>query len=537
MGWQRGIWAMGLLLGSACAGRGAAPARVAAGSGGASWALGASGQPAWVDRGSAAIKGDTGRTFYGVGAASGVKEPALLRSAADNRARAELAKVLATFTRALMQDHAGADGAQNVEQALKTVTAASLDGVEVVDRYVGADGTLYALAALDAERMGPAIAQAKMSGLVRSDVSPATVNAIFDAHAQRQAAIKAPLQADRTAPSPGPEGLRPIATSALARSDSKPDWVDGASAQFPAATYLCAVGLAPERAAAETAAYAALSRIFRLQVQATTSDLMGAYSRTGAPDLQVQSTAAVTKTSTNTTLQGVQVEEIWTGPDETLYALACLPRLSVGLLLRQQIGDADAKVQAALVQAGQAPALQKVQQLSRAMDVLLIREAANAQLRIVDLQGIGVASPYAPADLSAAYAQALAALRMGVQVQGPYDGDFRTVLMAALSARGYQVVDMVSSPSSVPVQVVLTASIRMEDAGTGRGMAAATFFARGLVQVDVKNLADGRIVTVFSRSQKEGARSREDAERRAVRSLAASLGEDVANQVDAALRR
>src|SRR5688572_13222560 len=62
-----------------------------------------SGKPRWVTRGSVAVAGDK-RAFYGVGSASGIKEAALLRSTADNRARAELAKLLDTFSASLMKD-------------------------------------------------------------------------------------------------------------------------------------------------------------------------------------------------------------------------------------------------------------------------------------------------------------------------------------------------------------------------------------------------------------------------------------------------
>ncbi|MBW2565154.1 MAG: hypothetical protein JRE29_14245 [Deltaproteobacteria bacterium] len=46
--------------------------------------------PAWVMKGGGAFDVEKGKVFYGVGIASGIKNKALLRQTADNRARAEL---------------------------------------------------------------------------------------------------------------------------------------------------------------------------------------------------------------------------------------------------------------------------------------------------------------------------------------------------------------------------------------------------------------------------------------------------------------
>ena len=44
--------------------------------------------PEWVMKGSGAFGGEEGRVFYGVGSVSGIKNHALARTTADNRARA-----------------------------------------------------------------------------------------------------------------------------------------------------------------------------------------------------------------------------------------------------------------------------------------------------------------------------------------------------------------------------------------------------------------------------------------------------------------
>ncbi len=115
--------------------------------------------PEWVLKGSGAFGGERGKVFYGVASATGIKNDSLLRTAADNRARNDVAKIFQFYTASLMKDYMASTMAgdvkvtaeeQLVEQAIKTVTSMTLPGVEIVDHWQHpATGELYALARLD----------------------------------------------------------------------------------------------------------------------------------------------------------------------------------------------------------------------------------------------------------------------------------------------------------------------------------------------------------------------------------------------------
>jgi hypothetical protein len=117
--------------------------------------------PEWVKHGSGAFEDDRGKVFYGVGSAYGIKNPPLLRQAADNRARNEVSKVFETYTSSLMRDYMASTTAgdpdvtseeQHVEQAIKTVSANTLSGIEVVEHWQHpATGEFFSLARLDLE--------------------------------------------------------------------------------------------------------------------------------------------------------------------------------------------------------------------------------------------------------------------------------------------------------------------------------------------------------------------------------------------------
>jgi hypothetical protein len=489
-----------------------------------------SGRPRWIDRGSAAVSSPGGRAFYGVGSAEGIKNPAMLRSTAENRARAELAKVLEVFSASLMKDYATSAGEQATEQAVKTYASLAMSGAAIVDTYVAPDGSLYALAKLDLE-MAAAAARAKEMGAATSHTSKVDVNDIFDRHAKKEAPPPAP-KASAVADA-GPAAPPPANAGAAAKSrKDRPAWVDGADPDFPYVKWLCAVGVGPDRTAAESAGYAALARTFVARVSSVSTDFMGAYAKTGAQSLEVQSTETLTKVSTGYVFSGVTIPEWWQGPDG-VYALTCIERDKAGRKLAEQIADVDARAERHLKSAGSADKASRVRELAQALSAIVEREALNGELRIIDADGVGRPATLTHADVAAAFESAVEALKVGVQVSGPYDQDFRGALIDGLAQKGWKVSD----GGADGMDVLVTATIRMEDGGAGSGRLADVRYARGVVQVEVKNVAAGKILGSFNESRKEGHKSKDEAERRAVRELAKKLVQQVGAKIENTMTR
>jgi len=115
--------------------------------------------PAWAVKGSGAFEDQGSKVFYGVGLASGIQNKALLRQTADNRARAEIGKIMETYVTALGKDYMSstmssdmkkASEEQHVEVALKTFTKTTIRGAQIIDRWVDpADKAMYSLCKLD----------------------------------------------------------------------------------------------------------------------------------------------------------------------------------------------------------------------------------------------------------------------------------------------------------------------------------------------------------------------------------------------------
>ena len=141
--------------------------------------------PAWVDQGSGAFTDAGSKVFYGVGGVTGVRNKPLAKTASENRARAEIAKVFETYTASLMKDYSASTigGAavsgesatseeQHIEQAIKTFSAVTLNGVMIIGHWTDpSDGTLYSLARLDLDSFSNSLDKmAELNSAVRDYV-------------------------------------------------------------------------------------------------------------------------------------------------------------------------------------------------------------------------------------------------------------------------------------------------------------------------------------------------------------------------------
>ena len=145
--------------------------------------------PDWVNRGSGAFGGEKGKTFYGVGIASGIRNAALRRSTSDSRARSEIAKTLDTYVAVLNKDYQASTTAgdmsasneeQHVQQALKTYSQMELSGVLIVDHWVDTDGTEYSLAQLDMDTFKSNLDKMKELNAKVRDAVRANADKAFD---------------------------------------------------------------------------------------------------------------------------------------------------------------------------------------------------------------------------------------------------------------------------------------------------------------------------------------------------------------------
>jgi len=140
--------------------------------------------PKWVISGGGAFTDKEGKAFYGVGSATGIKNFSLQRQIADDRARADLAKVFEYYTQSLTKDYQAHTTAgnfessteeQNSENAVKVVVANTLRGVIIIDHFeIPARREMLSLARLDYNAFKQNLQEAKefkqLPSKVREDI-------------------------------------------------------------------------------------------------------------------------------------------------------------------------------------------------------------------------------------------------------------------------------------------------------------------------------------------------------------------------------
>jgi len=127
--------------------------------------------PKWVLTGGGAFTDEKGKAFYGVGSATGIKNYSLQRQIADDRARADLAKVFEYYVETLTKDYqahttagsfATSSEEQNAEAAVKVVVSSTLRGVTIIDHFeIPARRELISLARLDYDAFKQNVTQAE----------------------------------------------------------------------------------------------------------------------------------------------------------------------------------------------------------------------------------------------------------------------------------------------------------------------------------------------------------------------------------------
>lgn len=117
-------------------------------------------QPEWVAYGSTFVNRGGKRILQGVGAVTNVKNKALRQTMADNRARAEVTKLLERYVALLLQDYAGSLPEADKVAAEMTISAVTMGftaetafQTQIENRFVADDGTMFALGELDLERL------------------------------------------------------------------------------------------------------------------------------------------------------------------------------------------------------------------------------------------------------------------------------------------------------------------------------------------------------------------------------------------------
>lgn len=446
--------------------------------------------PEWVHRGTHVEKGK----ISGVGAVSGIKNTELARTTAINRGRAEISKVLETYSASLMKDYqesvkagsAPSDEGQMVTQAIKTFSANLLEGTEPQGYWQDpANGAWYGLVVLDFERAKDiASAKSDMPSETKKWVEEHGKDALADLEKETRPPQVTPATPEEEAPTA--EAPPPAAPSAPPAKGPGPAPKVGGDA--PAWTksngggacdsnkFLCGVGQGKDVTASDIAARAELARIFEANIKAVATSFEGAArtisSKTGEQWAEVQRVTSYSLVSTDKLVVMSEIRERWQDTSGKFWTLAVIDRAQAANALREQIQTLDGTVGSQLSRAeGASDNLTKFKALKQAAAALAEREALNADLRVIEKSGQGVPSPHNIGEVTAQLEGAAGDLSIGVAIAGSGSDRVQSCLEEGLTAKGYQVEAKATEEEdedpdvSGSYDVILKGSVKAEKRG------------------------------------------------------------------------
>ena len=238
-------------------------------------------------------------------------------------------------------------------------------------------------------------------------------------------------------------------------------------------------------------------------------------------------------------LNGVRIAEVWEDKGvSTVYVIAVIERSKAAATIRDRINELDTKAKNALDAAATDDKVKQIRSLNQALAALEEREVLNTDLRIIDSSGVGVAPEASYADVFSKLEGAREALAVGVMVSGSQGDDVRAAITQGLTDLGYAIKEVKSggdddddnaSPGAGQgFDLIMVGKVRFENAGSAQG--GAFQMVRAVADFQLKNVKKNKVIDEYSVSQKEGHKTVQEAQRRAVRELCKVVAPQLADR-------
>ncbi len=320
--------------------------------------------------------------------------------------------------------------------------------------------------------------------------------------------------------------------------DGRPDWLTGASRTFPSELYVTGLGEGDSVSSATEKAYASVAKVFRAEVTSEAREwesYLLVENRGKSRDERRLTLDHVTNVTTDKVLENVSVLAMWYDEPRRLFVvLAGLPRAQAETATVARLTELDHDIGAQVTEARQSTdVLTRLRQLKRATKALVLREAYNSDLRVIRANGQGITAPYRVADLSAELKQLVASVPIGLKLTGDHPDAIGRALSEGLLREGLSVVGEPSggqpadgaTPALLLKGVVQIRPIEVQD--------PQFRYVRWCSDVILVEPATDRVVGAFSRGDKIGHISTQEAAAKALRAIQQEFASDVAKNVAA----
>lgn len=322
--------------------------------------------------------------------------------------------------------------------------------------------------------------------------------------------------------------LLALSGPAWAAGDPRPDWVDGASMQYPHEMYLTGVGFGNDRSSAQDKAVGEIAKVFSTVVTVDSNVNESESSQSGKKNTFSQSVSQSVRTASEKVLSGVEVVENW--QDESskqFYALALLDRAKGAAGLNDKIAELEAQISywksqldVAKEKMARVKAAVKLQVLLKARSELL------SELRVLDPDGETPSGSLNEAAVKPQAAKVISELDVIIDLSGKGSDEIETGIVNGLNSFGLQ--SKVKGKESAGGDIIIEGKVATNPSP---GTDDRWKWARTTVGL---NLKDGRTGKTFYRLDAADRQASGDYDEAVYRTYKA-LGSKVAGQLKTAI--
>ena len=340
-----------------------------------------------------------------------------------------------------------------------------------------------------------------------------------------------PRPPSRTTSEPEPAA---VAEAVSVDRGRKPDWIEGQSRHFPSGRYLTGVGYGEDRPTAEDRARAEIAKIFASHIDSSNRSYQEIFETRADGTTRSEQNInyeEITRVSTRKVLSGIRIGRVYLDPDNQppYYALAVLDRRQTAEVLRERIVELDRQISQTLNESvHQIDKLTQIKLLQQSIELHALRQAYNAELRIVDVNGQGIAPEVNIAEIKTQLTTVLLKdFLIALSVQGSRADEVQRSLVEALNKKGFAVSEKIERASVLARGRVEIKPIPQSQADWK--------FVRWNAYFDLVDRNGDAVFGSVQKSGKAGHLTTAQAEDRAVRSirrsLAADISEDISNYI------
>ena len=314
------------------------------------------------------------------------------------------------------------------------------------------------------------------------------------------------------------------------KQGKRPVWINKESELYPSSMYLTGVGYGTDRQSAEDNARSEIARIFYSDIHSRTSTFQKYLKTTSKSKEKVTERfdiEEITKVSTQKVLSGVRIARVFkqTKPDNVFYALAVLDRKQSVMILKYKIQELDIEIRRLIHNAEkEEDKLSKIKILKEAIQQYILREAYDAEFRIVNKSGKGVLSDTGFNEIkNRLTAILLRDFLVFLSVKGDRAAEIHEALIEGLNRQGFSISEDFNRAS-----VVVRGNVEIRPIEFG---AREWKYVRWRVHFDLIDQKGGAIFGSVSKTGRDGHISLSQAEDRAVFKVKKILTADIAEDI------